>query len=305
MLKEGANGNKEWKKLPVFSLQNLLNSAPVLVTLGYSQLPCLCCSSHWAVLMEPSWGCPNSHQTKKTGKLVTAHHPRATSQCFHCSYNEQRCPRGWCLTPFYAGALRFMNCLSQTIPSPGSCCQTHARTLILKDPSELQELQCMSLSFDCSLGGDTSNTWFLHIPFHLVTGFRKELSPGIPGEELLHGFHYTPKCLWSLCTYWVCVFRQSFSKGFALEETEISYTEPFWRFWGNVWLKKFCFLSRLEYQITPVLRLTKTYVHIFISILMVPLKPVGLFTIFMAWQLHLFLHKWRLDFSSQSICVPY
>lgn len=49
-----------------------------------------------------------------------------------------------------------------------------------------------------------------------------------------------------------------------------------------------CFLFRSEYLFIPVLRWAKTYVHVFVCILMAPLKPMGLFTMFMAWQLRLF-----------------
>lgn len=50
----------------------------------------------------------------------------------------------------------------RVFPSFGSCCQTHARVLTLKYPSDLKELQFPSLfpPFDCSLGGDTSNIDF-------------------------------------------------------------------------------------------------------------------------------------------------
>lgn len=104
---------------------------------------------------------PNPHQTKRTVQLLTAHHPRAASQHFHCSYNDQRCFRGISLSPFWACAFKFMNWLAQTIPklfsSSGSCCQPRTRSLILKHPSEFKEWQGMFLSFDCSLGGDTCN----------------------------------------------------------------------------------------------------------------------------------------------------
>lgn len=104
------------KKTPcILSLQNLLNSAAVLVTwlltaALFVPLQSLSCP-HGALMAHP-----NPHQRKRTVKLVTAHHPKASYQHFHCSYNKQRCLRGISLTPFYARALRFMNWLSQTIP---------------------------------------------------------------------------------------------------------------------------------------------------------------------------------------------
>lgn len=102
------------KKWLVSSLQNLLNSGLVLVTLGCSQLPCLCCSSHWAALLEPQWPTliPTKQIEQSNGLLPIT--PKLLLSVFIAVTMNRDASEGWVW--FYARALKFMDWLSQTIP---------------------------------------------------------------------------------------------------------------------------------------------------------------------------------------------